>query len=633
MKVGTVFDQTSTTEFLVMLDQQYDGEQLLFSYVEVSPDGKQPDPGGERIIGRITSVLKENPLLSRDQAGILASVSTEALGLEFSRRFTRGWAKCTVVGTLAGRGLDMNRRAVSPNAEVHTPSVQTLRQLFFNPEPSHVPLGLIETFSGQGMDEVPVTLNVDQMVTKHFCIFGMTGSGKTNTAAKLIEELMARGHRMIIFDSHDDYANLEEFTSLFSYKDDVGQQIQLTSPLSHGQAVQAALNQCSPAASGSRSIEEYTYERLLRIASVIHRNTPIRRFLRGGGQGTVEGITPAFVTEIAQTQPWRRLISSSQMNALRCFPELQFYGDGFQDFSIALLQAFQNEAFSPAQWRWLGTNIRQPGTGIDYLQNLWRAANSDRGLRDDTRGALQQMFNSTQRVYKDALSTGVQPLDFGTLFQQVADRVNGTPQTVYRLSLTDLSSNLRKAMVYGVATYFFRSFKFGGFRAQVKGGQQANAYPILFVLEEARSLIPRSSGLDDADVAGKLARGAMRELAYEGRKFSLGFGLISQKPSTIDPEVVSQSNTFILHQLKSPDDQEYVRAVTESMSRDELDLVKSLGTGRAIIAGLAVESPVLLRIYPRYSQEGIQEPTPVKDELRAGVDIIRQRLDISGVNS
>ena len=134
-------------------------------------------------------------------------------------------------------------------------------------------------------------------------------------------------------------------------------------------------------------------------------------------------------------------------------------------------------------------------------------------------------------------------------------------------------------MVYGVVTYFFRSFKFGGYRAQLRNDQPANAYPVLFVLEEARALIPKSSGIEEEDVSGRSARQAMRELAYEGRKFSLGFGLISQKPSTVDPEVVSQSNTFILHQLKSPDDQEYVRSVTESMSRDELEMIKSLGTG------------------------------------------------------
>ena len=130
------------------------------------------------------------------------------------------------------------------------------------------------------------------------------------------------------------------------------------------------------------------------------------------------------------------------------------------------------------------------------------------------------------------------------------------------------------------------------------------------------------------DVSGAMARHAMRELAYEGRKFSLGFGLISQKPSTIDAEVVSQSNTFVLHQLKSPDDQAYVRAVTESMSEDELNMVKSLGTGRAIVAGVAVQSPVLLRVYFRHSKEGIEEPTPIRDELTS-VDGIRNSLNIT----
>jgi hypothetical protein len=274
------------------------------------------------------------------------------------------------------------------------------------------------------------------------------------------------------------------------------------------------------------------------------------------------------------------------------------------------------------------------GSGIQYLRNLWTAVQADRVAQQVTRDALLGMINGLQAIYNDAAATGAQALDLETFFQQVAERSRdgglpprSRPETVYRLSLTDLSSNLRKATVYAVVTYFFRSFKFGGHRARRTTAGPANAYPTLFVLEEARSLIPKSSGVDDVDVSGAMARRAMRELAYEGRKFSLGFGLISQKPSTIDAEVVSQSNTFVLHQLKSPDDQEYVRAVTESMSKDELDMVKSLGTGRAIVAGVAVQSPVLLRVYFRYSEEGIEEPTPIRDEL-ASVDEIRGRLGV-----
>lgn len=315
-------------------------------------------------------------------------------------------------------------------------------------------------------------------------------------------------------------------------------------------------------------------------------------------------------------EPWNRLISNSQVAHFSVFPEIKFYGNDFVDFSINLLASFLDEEFTVAQRRGLIDKIDIPElTGIQYLKRLWTNVHNDQTIDTRSKPVLEQKINSLQAIYSDALRSGSQAINLDTFFSQVVERRTAHPQTVYRLSLTNLSSNLRKAMVYGIVTYCFRKFKFGDYHATPKQGQAPNAYPILFVLEEARSLIPKSSS-DDIDVSGKLARRAMREIAYEGRKFSLGFGLISQKPSTVDSEVVSQANTFILHQLKSPDDQRYVRDVTEGMSDDELEMVKSLGKGRAIVTGTAVNSSVLLRVYFRYSAEGIQEPTPIANELR-----------------
>lgn len=624
VKIGSVFDQTSTTEFVVMLNQQYDGERLLFSYIELAPTGKQPVSGQERIIARIVNVYKENPLLSRDQAGVAASIDMSTLGFEFARRFTYGWAKCVVIGTLAAGRLDVNRRSIAPNAEIYTPSEDTMRQLFFMPLPSYVPLGAIETFGANNMTDVPVTLDADQLVTKHFCIFGMTGSGKTTTAARLLEELMARNHRMIIFDSHDDYQNLETFSNLFFDTISDGKRVSLQCRVGNRccDAVKIAKSKITSVSGNENISDEWVCESLLRTASLVYKNTPARSILRDA----CKQVTPEFANQLYQVPRWQEVLSTPRMRTLRVFPELKFYGSGFADFSINLLQAFQGEAFTSAQWRCLSDCIRQSGKGIAFLRSLQSAVENS-VASEATKEVLVQRIRGLQSIYNDSVGTGAKPLDLEYLFQKVADKAQSYPQNVYRLSLSDLSSNLRKAMVYGVVTYFFRSFKFGDYRVKpIDEGQKA-AHSVLFVLEEARSLIPKSSGMDDIDVSGRLARHAMRELAYEGRKFSIGYGLISQKPSTVDQEVVSQANTFILHQLKSPDDQEYVRTVTESMSRDELEMVKSLGTGRAIVAGVAVQSPVLLRVYPRYSEEGIQEPTPMKDSL-SSIETIRQQLQV-----
>lgn len=625
MRIGTVFGETSTTEFVVMLDQQFDGEQLLFSYIELLPGGGMPNANQERILGRITGVYKENPLLSRDQAGVSATLGLDQLGFDFSRRFTYGWAKCSVVASLNGSRLDMNRRGITPNAEVHTPSEDTLRQVFFDSSPSSIPLGAIETFGSTS--EVPVTMDADQIVTKHFCIFGMTGSGKTNSAAKVIEELMARGHRMVIFDSHDDYVNIEQFTNLMRGRDDS----LLPLPLSYGNAIREAMMRLTPirANNDNRPIEEQMLERLIRTASVVYKNEPMRRFIPQTADAILaREITPSLVEqiELSPNSIWRGLLINPRVQHYRHFPEIRYYDAITGDFTINLLQAFLGETFSGPQWRWLGGNINQPGVGIQYLDNLINRLQPS-GSQQDPQTVLDQKIRRLRTIYQEALDLGIIPLDLQVFFRDVASREFGLPQSIFRLSMTDLSSDLRKALVYGVVTYFFRSFKYNRNQARPRNARAANAYSALFVLEEARSLIPKSSGVDDVDVAGGLARRAMRELAYEGRKFSLGFGIISQKPSTVDPEVVSQCNTFILHQLKSPDDQSYVRSVTESMSQEELDMIKELGTGRAIVAGVAVKSPVLLRIDRRCSADGIEEPTPIKNELES-IAQIRQNLGV-----
>src|SRR5437868_4070877 len=77
-----------------------------------------------------------------------------------------------------------------------------------------------------------------------------------------------------------------------------------------------------------------------------------------------------------------------------------------ESYPIALLQAFQGEAFSAAQWRCLRQNVKQMGTGIVYLRRLWTAVGSDQNARQDTRDVLQQMLNGLQAIYNDAQKTG-----------------------------------------------------------------------------------------------------------------------------------------------------------------------------------------------------------------------------------
>jgi hypothetical protein len=68
-----------------------------------------------------------------------------------------------------------------------------------------------------------------------------------------------------------------------------------------------------------------------------------------------------------------------------------------------------------------------------------------------------------------------------------------------------------------------------------------------------------------------ISRSIIKRIAGEGRKFGVGFAIISQRPSKLDPDVTSQCNTLITMRIKNPDDQRFIAKSTEQLSQADLD--------------------------------------------------------------
>jgi len=144
-----------------------------------------------------------------------------------------------------------------------------------------------------------------------------------------------------------------------------------------------------------------------------------------------------------------------------------------------------------------------------------------------------------------------------------------------------------------------------------------NAHPILFAIEEARTLIPRqeeSSPSGEMHPATRAARLAARQIVTEGRKMGLGMLVISQRPSSVDPLTVSQANTLILHRAINPDDQSYIRNVGEGLSVEDLETLKTVKEGVAIVTGDALKTRMstLVKVRNRYSEPGTARPRPIE---------------------
>lgn len=144
-------------------------------------------------------------------------------------------------------------------------------------------------------------------------------------------------------------------------------------------------------------------------------------------------------------------------------------------------------------------------------------------------------------------------------------------------------------------------------------------YPVFVLIEEAHHFTPAN-----ANVA---STGILKQILAEGRKFGVGVGLISQRPGKLDGDVLSQCNTQFLMRIVNPVDQARVRESVESVGQDLLNELPALTKGQAIVAGNAVNTPVLCHIRPRITPHGAEDISAPKEWMHYFDPVEQERRD------
>ncbi|MBU0761701.1 MAG: ATP-binding protein, partial [Candidatus Altiarchaeota archaeon] len=110
--------------------------------------------------------------------------------------------------------------------------------------------------------------------------------------------------------------------------------------------------------------------------------------------------------------------------------------------------------------------------------------------------------------------------------------------------------------------------------------------PLLFVVEESHNFA--GANLTHS------CKHQLQRIASEGRKFGIGLVVISQKPSKIDEEILSQCNTGIYMHITNPKDKDHIKKSFEVISDEIVRGMDSLDIGEAIIAGALLDIPFIL---------------------------------------
>jgi len=114
--------------------------------------------------------------------------------------------------------------------------------------------------------------------------------------------------------------------------------------------------------------------------------------------------------------------------------------------------------------------------------------------------------------------------------------------------------------------------------------------PVLLVCEEAHRYVPASPGVGFAAASRAITR-----LAREGRKYGISLALITQLPSELSSQALSQCGTVFALRLGHYLDQRFMETALPDAARGMIAALPSMRTQEAIAFGEGVSLPMHIR--------------------------------------
>ena len=116
------------------------------------------------------------------------------------------------------------------------------------------------------------------------------------------------------------------------------------------------------------------------------------------------------------------------------------------------------------------------------------------------------------------------------------------------------------------------------------------SYPIHIILEEAHRYVQNDNDLKI------LGYNIFDRITKEGRKYGVILGLITQRPSELSITALSQCSNFIVLRMFYPDDLNIIKAITSNLNENTYEKIKNFLPGNALVFGVSFKLPLVVSL-------------------------------------
>jgi len=503
------------------------------------------------------------------QVGAGAAPKKEAESYPYGNR----WLQVQLVGEGTRRGQFKRGVSQHPTIDdnVHIVTEADLRAIYGPGDPDDfVSIGHLAS-----AESIPTLIDINKLLTRHSVIVGTTGAGKSTTVAGLLTSLSDSfrypSARIIVLDIHGEYATaLSDRSTVFrvsanAEKGEKALQIPFWA-LNFEELQTLALGKFNDAQSGALA------DKIVALKKESLVNQP--------REGTTAGtITVDSPVPFCLHKMWFDL-HTREHHTLIPTP-----GAGADEVEHAYQR---NDAGNPVQL----------GDAMSVTPPLYRTVkttgppNQRVQLGRDPLGIRQQLAGLASKLRDPRFAFLFRPGDWlpeldgktnNDLDSLLESWIGSDPITI--LDLSGIPSVVLNDLIGALLRILYDALFWA--RNLPEGGRER---PLLVVLEEAHAYLTR-------DNSGAAAA-AVQRIAKEGRKYGVGLMIVSQRPSEIDPTILSQCGTIIAMRLANDTDRGQVSGAASDNLKGLFDMLPILRTGEAIIVGEAVSLPVRTLIEP-----------------------------------
>jgi hypothetical protein len=435
--------------------------------------------------------------------------------------------------------------------EVHVVTTQDLETIYSSVQKgTSIVVGTVSSSSG-----IAGALDLGKVVTRHTAIVGSTGSGKSNLVAVILESIALQGFpsaRVLVLDAHGEYGSaVGNHGYVFRMKPTATHEKPLHVPF------------------WALPADEF-------IALTMGKLSPVQE---AAVRDAILDLKRNATAALTAKPPPSAITSDSPIP----FSAHQLWFD-LDDYERVTLQ--DRNLGTPAQRTQIGdaallkSNLYpppSPGNAPPFVgqrRGLSRQLELMRSRLLDARHGF--LFAPGAALTPDLAGVVLSDLDAVVASWVGHDR----PITV--LDVSGLPADTMAAVTGTVLRIVYDTLFWSG-TLPIGGRQQ----PLLVVLEEAHRILP--VGVDSS------ALRVTSQIAKEGRKYGVGLMVVTQRPTEIEPSVLSQCGTMIALRLSNSAD----RAIVAGVMPDDLGnlaaMLPALRTGEGLATGEAMPIPTRLR--------------------------------------